>query len=229
MKIEKSWYAQLEHEIQKPYIKELKKFLDSEKQEQKIIYPPEDLIFNAFLHTPFDSVKVVIVGQDPYHGKGQAHGLAFSVPPETKIPFSLKNIFKEIKADLNIPISSQGCLIPWAKQGVFLLNATLTVRAGEPKSHYGKGWEQFTDAVIEVLASRKDPLVFLLWGQSAKEKCIKLRDYPHHMIFQSAHPSPYSAEGFFGCRHFSKTNEFLEKIGKEAIDWNVDKKVLINI
>jgi len=221
MKLEKSWYEKLKNEISQPYIQELKMFLEEEQKAGKIIYPPEELIFNSFLQTPFEKVKVVIVGQDPYHGPGQAHGLSFSVLPGITAPPSLKNIFKELETDLGIRRPSSGNLISWAKQGVLLLNATLTVRTGEPKSHHGKGWERFTDAVIDILAQRPDPLVFLLWGKSAQEKCHKVIG-THHAIFQAAHPSPYSATHFLGCRHFSKTNEFLKKVGKEPIDWTVD-------
>ena len=221
MKLEKSWYEKLKNEISQPYIQELKMFLEEEQKAGKIIYPPEELIFNSFLQTPFEKVKVVIVGQDPYHGPGQAHGLSFSVLPGITAPPSLKNIFKELETDLGIRRPSSGNLISWAKQGVLLLNATLTVRTGEPKSHHGKGWERFTDAVIDILAQRPDPLVFLLWGKSAQEKCHKVIG-THHAIFQAAHPSPYSATHFLGCHHFSKTNEFLKKVGKEPIDWTVD-------
>lgn len=220
MKLEKSWHEKLKNEIQQPYIHELKNFLEKEKSEGKIIYPPEPLVFNAFLQAPFDKVKVVIMGQDPYHGAGQAHGLSFSVPRGVTPPPSLKNIFKELQTDLGLPIPSQGCLMSWAEQGVLLLNATLTVRAGEPKSHYGKGWERFTDAVIDQLALRSDPIAFLLWGKSAQEKCHKVLG-THHGVFQSAHPSPYSADRFFGCRHFSQVNAFLQKNGKDPIDWTV--------
>lgn len=221
MKIEKSWYEKLKNEINQPYILELKKFLEEEKKAGKTIYPPEQLVFNAFLQTPYDQVKVVIVGQDPYHGPGQAHGLSFSVLPGVAIPPSLKNIYKELEADVGIPRPTSGCLISWAKQGVLLLNATLTVNAGNPKSHHGKGWERFTDAAINLLAERPDPLVFLLWGKSAQEKCHQLLG-THHAIFQAAHPSPYSADRFLGCRHFSKANEFLKKVGKTPIDWTVN-------
>ncbi len=221
MKLEKSWYEKLKNEISQPYIQELKMFLEEEQKAGKIIYPPEELIFNSFLQTPFEKVKVVIVGQDPYHGPGQAHGLSFSVLPGITAPPSLKNIYKELETDLGIRRPSSGNLISWAKQGVLLLNATLTVRTGEPKSHHGKGWERFTDAVIDILAQRPDPIVFLLWGKSAQEKCHKVIG-THHAIFQAAHPSPYSATHFLGCRHFSKTNEFLKKVGKEPIDWTVD-------
>jgi uracil-DNA glycosylase len=220
MKLEKSWHEQLKNEIGQPYVQELKHFLDEEKKYGKPIYPPEDLVFNSFLLTPYDKVKVVIVGQDPYHGAGQAHGLCFSVLPGITPPPSLKNIYKELETDLGLLRPSHGCLTSWGKQGVLLLNATLTVRAGEPKSHYGRGWERFTDAVIDLLAKRPDPIVFLLWGKSAEEKCHKVIG-THHAVFKAAHPSPYSAAGFLGCRHFSKANEFLKKYGKEPIDWTV--------
>jgi uracil-DNA glycosylase len=219
MKIEKSWHEKLKDEITKPYIVDLKKFLEKERA-QFTVYPPEPLIFNAFAHTPYDKVKVVIMGQDPYHGAGQAHGLSFSVPSGIKPPPSLKNIFLELKNDVNISPPPHGCLICWANQGVLLLNATLTVRAGEPKSHYGKGWETFTDAVIDLLAQRKDPIVFILWGKSAQEKCHKVKG-THHAVLESAHPSPYSADKFFGTRPFSKTNTFLTAWNKSPIDWSV--------
>jgi len=220
MRLHRSWHEKLIDEIQKPYISDLKKFLLEEKQQKQIIFPPEELVFNAFAQTPFEAVKVVIVGQDPYHGPGQAHGLSFSVPCGINPPPSLKNIFKEIQSDLSIAPPKNGCLTSWAEQGVLLLNATLTVRAGEPKSHHGRGWEVFTDAVISLLAKREDPLVFLLWGKSARDKCLKIAG-THHAMFEAAHPSPYSAEGFFGCRHFSKTNDFLTKVGKQPVDWTV--------
>ena len=223
MKIEKSWFEALEDEITLPYIQNLKSFLEDEKSKGVTIYPPAPLVFNAFLKTPFDKVKVVIVGQDPYHGAHQAHGLSFSVQKGIPPPPSLKNIYKELETDLGISPPSHGCLEDWAKQGVLLLNATLTVQAGQPRSHYGKGWETFTDAVIRKLCQRKDPLVFLLWGKSAKEKCgniLSQIDHPHE-VFTSAHPSPYSAAGFFGCRHFSKANACLQKWGKIPIDWRL--------
>ncbi len=221
MMIEKSWHEQLKEELHKPYIKELKAFLEKEKAEGQAIYPPESSIFHAFAKTPYDKVKVVIIGQDPYHGAGQAHGLSFSVLPGTKSPPSLQNIFKELQTDMGIKQATHGCLDAWAKQGVLLLNAILTVRAGEPKSHHGKGWEQFTDAIIDLLAKRKDPIVFLLWGKSAQEKAEKLLN-THHAVFIAAHPSPYSATGFLGCKHFSKANAFLKSIGKEPVDWNLN-------
>ena len=190
------------------------------QQETGPVYPPENLVFNAFAHTPYDKVKVVIVGQDPYHGAGQAHGLSFSVPRGVKPPPSLKNIFLELNQDLHVPVPNHGCLEKWADQGVLLLNATLTVRAGEPKSHHDKGWERFTDAVIDILAERKDPIVFLLWGKSAQEKGQRLIG-THHAVLQAAHPSPYSATGFFGCRHFSKANALLQQWGKTPINWSL--------
>jgi uracil-DNA glycosylase len=216
MNMEKSWHEKLKEEIQKPYIQGLKNFLEEEKRSGMTVYPPEPLVFNAFLQTPFDKVRVVVMGQDPYHGAGQAHGLSFSVPRGITSPPSLKNIFKELQTDVGIPTPPHGCLMSWAQQGVLLLNATLTVRAGEPKSHYGKGWEQFTDAVIDLLAQKKERLVFLLWGKSAQEKCHKVVG-THHAVFQAAHPSPYSVDRFFGCHHFSKTNALLQ----EPIDWTV--------
>lgn len=223
MKLEASWHQEMQDEISKDYIKNLKEFLAQEKEEGKIVYPPEALIFNAFLHTPFSKVKVVIIGQDPYHGAGQAHGLSFSVLPGIRLPPSLKNIFLELEQDLGIPSSKDGCLSSWAKQGVLMLNATLTVRAKEPKSHYGKGWEQFTDAVVARLIKREDPIVFILWGKSALEKLQPiLQQGTHHAVLTAPHPSPYSAHsGFFGSRPFSKTNELLVKWGKTPIDWGI--------
>lgn len=219
MQLAKNWHAILKEEIKKPYIQELKRFLASEKGE---VYPPEPLIFHAFGVTPYEEVKVVIMGQDPYHGPGQAQGMSFSVPCGIPIPPSLKNIYKEIEDDLGIPPPKTGCLTPWAKQGVLLLNATLTVRARQPKSHYGKGWEQFTDAVIAKLAERKDPIVFMLWGRSAQEKCDHILAGTEHAILTAAHPSPYSAHsGFLGCRHFSKANAYLKKWGKTPVDWKI--------
>ncbi len=222
MKLAKNWHAILKDEIGKPYIKELKAFLEKEQAAGQQIYPPEELIFHAFGRTPYEEVKVVIMGQDPYHGPGQAHGMSFSVPCGIEPPPSLKNIFKELQEDVKIEEPTTGCLNSWAKQGVLLLNATLTVRARTPKSHYGKGWEQFTDAVIKKLVEREDPIVFLLWGKSAKEKCDHLLHQTHHVILTSAHPSPYSASyGFLGNRHFSKTNAYLKKWGKTPIDWSI--------
>jgi uracil-DNA glycosylase len=224
MKLEASWHHQLQEEVKQLYIQELKDFLAREKSENKLIYPPAPLVFNAFLHTPFPQVKVVIIGQDPYHGPGQAHGLSFSVPNGIPLPPSLKNIFSEIEQDLGIPPPKEGCLSSWAKQGVLLLNATLTVRAKEPTSHYGKGWERFTDAVIKQLIEREDPVVFLLWGKSAQEKLESILHHQktRHAVLTAAHPSPYSAySGFFGCRHFSKTNAYLTQWGKSPIRWDL--------
>jgi uracil-DNA glycosylase len=224
MTLHKSWHEPLKKELSKPYIKNLKRFLEKEKETGYVVYPPESLVFNAFSQTPFDQVKVVIIGQDPYHGKGQAEGLCFSVPKGISVPPSLKNIYKEIEADLGFPPPNHGCLLSWAKQGVLLLNATLTVREKSPRSHYGKGWETFTDSVVESLCQKKDPIVFLLWGKSAQEKCeniLNKSNHPH-IILSCSHPSPYSAKGFLGCRHFSKTNQYLANFGKTPINWRVD-------
>jgi uracil-DNA glycosylase len=221
--MEASWLEKLQGEFEKPYMKECEAFLAKEIGSGAEIYPPFELVFNAFCQTPFDQVKVVIMGQDPYHGPGQAHGMSFSVPAGVPIPPSLQNIFKEIRDDLGISPPKHGCLLKWAKQGVLLLNATLTVRANEAKSHHGKGWETFTDKVVQLLCTRKDPLVFLLWGKSAYEKFQHIANgSSHHLVLTSPHPSPLSAHtGFLGCRHFSKANEFLKKAGLEPIDWTI--------
>lgn len=220
--MEASWLERLEGEFEKPYMKRLEGFL-ADEMARAVVYPPMDLVFNAFCQTPFDAVKVVIMGQDPYHGPGQAHGLSFSVPKGVPAPPSLQNIFKEIESDLGIARPTSGCLLEWVKQGVLLLNATLTVRDGEPKSHFGQGWELFTDQVIRLLVERKDPLVFLLWGKSALDKFQHISGASkHHLILTAPHPSPLSAyAGFLGCKHFSKTNEFLMNHGKTPIDWAV--------
>jgi uracil-DNA glycosylase len=224
--MEKKWCQVLEEELEKPYMKLIQAFLAEERAKGKVVYPPEDLIFNAFCHTSFDKVNVVIVGQDPYHGPGQAQGLSFSVQDGIKKPPSLKNIYKELVEDVGIRMPTSGCLIPWARQGVLLLNATLTVEASSPRSHYGKGWEAFTDKVIEKLAMKKDPIVFLLWGKFAQEKCFNVFnsfDSLSHLVLIAPHPSPYSASsGFFCCRHFSKANNFLEKNGKKKINWQIE-------
>ncbi len=221
--MEASWLKLLQGEFEKPYMKQLEAFLAREISSGVEVYPPFELVFNAFCQTPFDQVKVVVMGQDPYHGPGQAHGLSFSVPMGIPAPPSLQNIFKEIKADLGINPPKHGCLIEWARQGVLLLNATLTVRANEAKSHHGKGWEIFTDKVVELLCAKKDPIVFLLWGKSAYDKFQHIcSNSKHHLVLTCAHPSPLSAHaGFLGCRHFSKTNEFLKKVGKTPIDWTI--------
>lgn len=220
------WQTALGDEFQKTYMQRLRAFVKQERACGVAVYPPSASVFNAFYQTPLEKVRVVIIGQDPYHGEGQAHGLSFSVPEGMPIPPSLQNMFKELKEDLGVPCSKSGCLLGWARQGVFLLNATLTVRAGEPKSHYGQGWEEFTDQVVRVLYARKEPLVFLLWGKSAEEKLqhIQMADASHHLILTAAHPSPFSSyRGFFGCRHFSKTNAFLKQSGYDPIDWDLTK------
>ena len=218
-KIEDGWKAVLTDEFRSPYFTALKTFLMEEKSKGVAVYPPGALIFSAFNHTPFAQVKVVILGQDPYHGSGQAHGLCFSVPDGIKPPPSLVNVFKEMKVDIGLPIPRNGNLEHWADQGVLLLNATLTVRANQAGSHQHKGWEQFTDAVIKGLSAKRKGLVFLLWGRYAQAK-EALVDTSKHYILKAAHPSPFSADsGFFGCRHFSKTNELLRKQGVEEIDW----------
>lgn len=220
-----SWLDLLHGEFQKPYMKQLESFLASEYSSGIEIYPPYEQIFNAFCYTPFDEVKVVIMGQDPYHGPGQAHGLSFSVPMGIPQPPSLQNIFKEIKEDLGILPPNHGSLVDWAKQGVLLLNAILTVRANEAKSHHGKGWEIFTDRIVQLLCTRNDPIAFLLWGKSALEKFQHIESgstSSQHLLLTAAHPSPLSAySGFFGCHHFSKVNEFLKKVGKKPIDWRI--------
>ena len=220
LEMEKSWAGVLGEELEKPYMKKLFKFLAKEKGE---VYPAKTDIFHAFYQTPFNDVKVVIIGQDPYHGPGQAHGLCFSVKKGVAIPPSLKNIYKELQQDLGITPAHHGCLDAWAKQGVLLLNATLTVRKGEPLSHAEKGWEQFTDIVLKTLYLREDPIVFVLWGKHVLNKCKSVLhdNKSHHLILVAAHPSPFSARKFFGCKHFSKTNAFLISIGKKPIKWEL--------
>ena len=216
--IEAGWKAVLMDQFQSPYFSTLKEFLVEEKLNYTL-YPPGRLIFNAFERTPFDQVKVVILGQDPYHGKGQAHGLCFSVPRGIPQPPSLVNIFKELHSDLGVPIPEHGNLVKWADQGVLLINATLTVRDSQAGSHQKRGWESFTNRVIEVVSQEKSGVVFLLWGRFAQAK-ESLIDSNKHLILKSAHPSPLSAyNGFFGCRHFSKTNKYLEGSEKTGIDW----------
>lgn len=221
VKIETSWKKVLKNEFEKDYFLHLVAFLKAERATNKILYPPGSLIFNAFEKTPFDKVKVVILGQDPYHNPGQAHGLSFSVPDGVKAPPSLLNIFKELKNDLGIEISKNGNLEKWAAQGVLLLNASLTVRENEAGSHGRAGWLTFTDHVIEKISSEKEGIVFLLWGNFAQAK-QELIDETKHFVLRAAHPSPLSAaRGFFGCKHFSKTNEILMKEGKEPVDWKL--------
>lgn len=212
-----TWQTELAGEKEKPYFTKLLSFIKNER-EQKTIYPPPADVFNALKYTPFENVKVVIIGQDPYHGPSQAHGLCFSVLPGVDIPPSLRNIFIELKNDLGITIPTQGSLMNWAKQGVLLLNAVLTVEAGKPQSHSNIGWEIFTDNLIQILNTKKDKLVFLLWGAYAQRKG-EMIDPTKHCILKAAHPSPFSVKGFFGCKHFSKTNAFLKKVGQEPIEW----------
>jgi len=218
--IEAGWKSVLMDQFQSDYFGTLKEFLVEEKKKYTL-YPPGNLIFNAFQRTPFDQVKVVILGQDPYHGKGQAHGLCFSVPRGIPKPPSLVNIFKELHSDLGIPIPEHGNLEKWADQGVLLINATLTVRDSQAGSHQKRGWETFTNRVIEVVSKEKSGVVFLLWGRFAQAK-ESLIDSGKHLILKSAHPSPLSAyNGFFGCRHFSKTNDYLKKQEETGIDWTL--------
>lgn len=215
------WDELLADEFKKEYYLKLREFLKTEYSTRRI-YPNMYDIFNSLKYTSYSDVKAVIIGQDPYHGAGQAHGLCFSVQKGTAIPPSLQNIYKEIYSDLGIPPANHGYLKKWADSGVLLMNAVLTVREGQANSHKGMGWEIFTDRVIELLNEREKPIVFLLWGGNAKQK-MRLITNPNHLILQAAHPSPLSAyNGFFGCRHFSKANEFLTANGMEPIDWRVD-------
>ena len=220
-KIEPSWKEVLKDEFEKPYFKELTEFVRNEYLSETV-YPPPKHMFRAFELTPFESVRVVILGQDPYHGAGQANGLCFSVGEGVSVPPSLQNIYKEIHADVGLPIPqgpSAGSLDHWAKQGVLLLNSTLTVRARNPGSHQHKGWEEFTDAVIRHLSEDKENLVFILWGKYAKDKGAQIDEFDHHVL-RAAHPSPFAANnGFFGCKHFSETNVYLEQHGFEPIKW----------
>ncbi len=219
--IHQSWLVELQAEFKQPYMAELREFLKAELQTQSI-YPDMKNVFNAFLHTPFQEVKVVIIGQDPYHGKGQAHGLSFSVQTGVKPPASLRNIYREISDDLKLPMSKvSGNLQSWASQGLLLLNAVLTVRAGKPASHHARGWEVFTDKVISLLNEKRENIVFMLWGNFAQQKA-KCVDGSRHCILRAAHPSPYSVSGFQGCRHFSKANSYLLSHGKKAINWQIN-------
>lgn len=221
VQIEQSWKEVLQPEFDKPYFEQIVHFLKAEKQAGKIIYPPGPFIFNAFNTTPFDKVKVVILGQDPYHNPGQAHGLSFSVQMGVAAPPSLVNMFKEIEADLGIQRPQHGNLEKWAKQGVLMLNASLTVEQNKPMSHSKIGWHDFTNSVIKTLSDQKDKLVFLLWGGFAKSK-QNLIDTNKHKVLMAAHPSPLSAHnGFFGCRHFSQTNEWLTQNNLTPIDWSL--------
>lgn len=222
VKIEESWKEVLKDEFTKDYFLQIATFIKTEKSAGKIIYPPGSLIFNAFDKTPFNKVKVVLLGQDPYHNPGQAHGLSFSVPNGVTKPPSLINIFKELQNDLGIAPAANGNLEKWAMQGVLLLNATLTVRKNEPASHSKIGWLTFTDMVIKKISEEKKGVVFLLWGKFAQDKQALIDETKHHVL-KAAHPSPFSADkGFFGCNHFSKTNEFLMQEGSQPIDWKLD-------
>ncbi|GAC1030688.1 uracil-DNA glycosylase [Pseudomonas sp. No.21] len=221
IKLEAGWKEALREEFDKPYMKALGEFLRAEKAAGKVIFPPGPLIFNALNSTPLDEVKVVIIGQDPYHGPGQAHGLCFSVQPGVPIPPSLLNIYKELKRDLNIDMPDHGHLQSWAEQGVLLLNTSLTVEQARAGSHANQGWQPFTDRVIEVVSAHQPNLVFLLWGSHAQSK-QRLIDSTKHLVLRSAHPSPLSAyRGFLGNGHFSRCNKFLEQHGLAPIDWRV--------
>jgi uracil-DNA glycosylase len=214
-----SWQRALGEETGKPYFKELAEFVEQER-ERGPVYPPRHEVLAALHATPYDQVKVLVLGQDPYHGEGQGHGLCFSVRPGVRIPPSLRNIYKELRDDLGHPVPDNGCLLPWAEQGVLLLNAVLTVRAGEANSHKGKGWETFTDAVIRAVSERADPAVFVLWGNYAKKK-LPLIDAGRHAVVQGAHPSPLSARKFLGSRPFSQIDAAVAAQGHTAIDWRI--------
>ena len=220
VKIEQSWKNALADEFGKPYFESLVRFLHKEKADGQVIYPPGSQIFRAFDLTPVEQVKVVILGQDPYHGPGQAHGLSFSVPANVPAPPSLKNIFKEIETDLGVQMSGYPDLEKWARQGVLLLNAVLTVRGGQAASHSKIGWQEFTDAVIRYISDNCEGVVFMLWGNFARSKA-ELIDRSKHVVLEAAHPSPLARGAFFGCRHFSKCNEFLKQNGIEEIDWTL--------
>jgi uracil-DNA glycosylase len=223
MNLPATWKDILGDEFTKPYFHELRQFLTTERAQQQI-YPSENHVFAALELTPFEKVRVVILGQDPYHDVGQAHGLCFSVLPGVKLPASLRNIFKELKDDLGCPIPKHGCLIPWAKQGVLMLNTVMTVRAHEANSHRGQGWETFSDAVIQRLSNRTDPMIFVLWGKPAQTK--KKLIATHHGLLEAAHPSPLSAyNGFFGSKPFSKINRTLQSWGQREIDWQIPDQV----
>lgn len=222
--IDNDWLECVQGEFRKPYYKELYTFVKKE-YDTRVIYPPADDIFNAFHLTPLSQVKVLILGQDPYHGAHQAHGLCFSVlPDQPEIPPSLQNIYKELQDDLGCYIPNNGYLEKWARQGVLMLNTVLTVRAHQAGSHQGKGWEQFTDAIIQAVNAKDSPVVYLLWGKPAQSK-IPMLTNPKHLILKAPHPSPLSAHrGFFGCRHFSQANEFLKSHGMEPVDWQIENR-----
>ncbi|MCE5231763.1 MAG: uracil-DNA glycosylase [Mizugakiibacter sp.] len=227
LRLEPSWKARLGHWFARPEMRALGEFLRAEKRAGKTIYPPGPQIFAAFDATPFEAVKVVILGQDPYHGPGQAHGLCFSVPPGVPPPPSLENIFKEIQRDLGVPRPDHGCLTPWAHRGVLLLNAVLTVERGQAGSHQGKGWEGFTDAAIDCLNREREGLVFMLWGSYAQAKG-RLIDSRRHLVLKAPHPSPLSAHrGFLGCGHFSSANRYLQEHGQAPIDWSLPPRAAL--
>lgn len=221
VKIHESWKAILADEFDQPYFDNIKNALVEDRENDITVYPPRSLIFNAFNTTPFDEVKVVIIGQDPYHGPAQAMGLSFSVPREQKVPASLRNVYKELKTDVGAEPAKHGDLTKWAKQGVFLLNAILTVRHKSPGSHKSIGWAQFTDAVIKRISSEKEGVIFLLWGNYAKKKKEIINELKHHVL-ESAHPSPLAGNAFLGNKHFSKTNTILKRSGSTPIDWSLD-------
>ena len=229
VKLEPSWLNVLGREFDQPYMQQLREFLLQQKGAGRVIYPPSSQWFSAFNSTPFDQVRVVILGQDPYHGPNQAHGLCFSVMPGVKVPPSLMNIFKELQDDLAVQPPAHGCLTSWAEQGVLLLNATLTVEQANAGAHQGKGWERFTDQAIRALNDQRDGIVFLLWGSYAQKKGAFI-DQSRHLVLKSVHPSPLSAyRGFLGCKHFSTANNYLQQRGQLAIDWQLPAKAGLDI
>jgi len=229
VKLEPSWLNVLGGEFDQPYMQQLREFLVQQKGAGRVIYPPSSQWFSAFNSTPFDQVRVVILGQDPYHGPNQAHGLCFSVMPGVKVPPSLMNIYKELQDDLAVQPPSHGCLTSWAEQGVLLLNATLTVEQANAGAHQGKGWERFTDQAIRALNDQRDGIVFLLWGSYAQKKGAFI-DQSRHLVLKSVHPSPLSAyRGFLGCKHFSTANNYLQQRGQLAIDWQLPAKAGLDI
>ena len=229
VKLEPSWLNVLGGEFDQPYMQQLREFLVQQKGAGRVIYPPSSQWFSAFNSTPFDQVRVVILGQDPYHGPNQAHGLCFSVMPGVKVPPSLMNIYKELQDDLAVQPPAHGCLTSWAEQGVLLLNATLTVEQANAGAHQGKGWERFTDQAIRALNDQRDGIVFLLWGSYAQKKGAFI-DQSRHLVLKSVHPSPLSAyRGFLGCKHFSTANNYLQQRGQLAIDWQLPAKAGLDI
>ncbi len=220
IRLDESWKQRLQEEFDSPYMQMLKAFLKQEKQAGKVIYPKGSDIFNALNHTPFDAMKVVILGQDPYHGPGQAHGLCFSVQEGVALPPSLKNIYQELERDLHIPPAKTGSLLPWADQGVLLLNSVLTVEQNQPASHQNRGWEQFTDRIIQLINEAHEHVVFMLWGAYAKKKGEHI-ERKRHLVLEAAHPSPFSVRGFMGCGHFSKANAYLAAHGKTPVEWRL--------